>query len=83
MKVDEKATKEARHRQAEAINRMNIMVGVDAQFLRQTVAQDQRWLSTGKAVRTVYRRWRMKSDPEWAARRARRKRQRRARKANR
>ena len=83
MKVDEKATKEARYRQIEAINRLNEFFGVGPAYLRSAVSQDQRWLSKGKAVRSVYRRARIKADPKWAVRRERRKRQRRARKVNR
>lgn len=83
MKVDEKATKEARYRQTEAINRMNSMFNVDASFLLTVVPQDQRWLTKSKKSRRIYRNARIATDPQWAARRARRKRQRRARKAQR
>jgi hypothetical protein len=44
MKVDEKATKEARYKQIEAINRMNEMFGVTPSFLMTTVSQSQPWL---------------------------------------
>lgn len=82
MKIDEEATQAARKRQREGIKRL------DDEFFQisiayRGVAQDQRWLSKGKALRRIYRRARIKADPTWAERRARRKRQRRARKANR
>jgi hypothetical protein len=83
MKLDKAATKEARYRQIEAINRMNAYFGVDAAFLATTVSPDQRWLSKSKTARRIYRRARIAVDPKWAARRERRKRQRRARKVNR
>lgn len=83
MKVDEKATKEARYKQIEAINRMNEMFGVTPSFLMTTVSQSQPWLMKSKAFRRIYRRARIDADPKWAARRERRKRQRRARKENR
>jgi len=83
MKVDEKATKAARYKQIEAINKLNEFFSVNAAYLQTVVASDQRWLSRSKAVRRIYRNARMRTDPQWAARRARRKRQRQARKVNR
>ena len=82
MKVDKKATEEARKRQREGIERLN------TEFFQispayQGVGKDQRWLATNKTVRRIYRRARMKADPTWADRRRARKRQRKARKAQR
>lgn len=83
MKVDEEATKEARRRQAEGVARMTEAFHVDPAFVDYLVPQDQRWLSKSKVSRRIYRRARMKLDPQWAARRATRKRRRQARRVNR
>lgn len=83
MKVDEKATKEARYRQIEGVNRLNHFFHVDPARVRYLVSKDQRWLSLDKKIRRVYQNARKKSDPTYTARRAKRKRQRLARKANR
>jgi hypothetical protein len=81
MKVDEEATKAARKRHNEGVERMTEFFSVSPAY--KGVGQDQRWLSGGKVLRRVYRRARIKADPKWADRRTRRKRQRRARKENR
>lgn len=83
MKVDKDATKEARRRHIEGLARLMEFFNVNPGYVDLATPQDQRWLSRSKAIRRIYRRARMRADPNWSARRAKRKRQRRARKASR
>jgi hypothetical protein len=83
MKVDEEATKEARRRHREGVNKMSAFFGLNEASARLGVPQDQRWLTKSKAIRLIYRRYRQKKDPQWPVRRRARKRQRQARKAQR
>lgn len=78
MKVDEKATKEARERHAKGVEHLNEFFWIDPANLG--ASHDGRWLSRGKTLRRLYRRHKNRTDPTWAGRRARRKAQRRARK---
>lgn len=83
MKVDEQATKEARRRHKEGVNRMSEFFGLNEASARLGVPPDGRWLTKSKAVRLLYRRYRQKQDSQWPVRRRARKRQRQARKAQR